>query len=103
MNLGIVVLEYARAIRTKKKSIDGITWSFSTFRNSADLLCLDLTNWSNLQIITLQFADLNRNNDFFFGQAVYMIDLDNIQDKASSDQDMSNTGPRFLISPNGCS
>ena len=31
----------------KKKSIDGITWSFSTFRNSADLLCLDLTNWSN--------------------------------------------------------
>ena len=31
----------------KKKSIDSITWSFSTFRNSADLLCLDLTNWSN--------------------------------------------------------
>ena len=31
----------------KKKSIDGITWSFSTFRNSADLLCLDLNNWSN--------------------------------------------------------
>ena len=30
----------------KKKSIDGITWSFSTFRNSADLLCLDLTNWA---------------------------------------------------------
>ena len=31
----------------KNKSIDGKTWSFSTFRNSADLLCLDLTNWSN--------------------------------------------------------
>ena len=31
----------------RKKSIDGITWLFSTFRNSADLLCLDLTNWSN--------------------------------------------------------
>ena len=30
-----------------KKSIDGITWSFSTFRNSVDLQCLDLTNWSN--------------------------------------------------------
>ena len=31
----------------KKKSIDGITWSFSTFRNSADLQCLNLTTWSN--------------------------------------------------------
>ena len=31
----------------KKKSIDGIIWSFSTFRNSVDVLCLDLTNWSN--------------------------------------------------------
>ena len=30
----------------KKISIDGITWSFSTFRNSADVLCLDL-NWSS--------------------------------------------------------
>ena len=28
----------------RKKPIDGITWSFSTFRNSADSLCLDLTN-----------------------------------------------------------
>ena len=34
----------------KKKSIDGITWSFSTFRNSADLLCLDLTNWSKWRL-----------------------------------------------------
>ena len=31
----------------KKKSIDGITWSFSSFKNSDDLQCLDLTNWSN--------------------------------------------------------
>ena len=31
----------------KKKPIDGITWSFSAFRNSTDLLCLDLTNCSN--------------------------------------------------------
>ena len=31
----------------RRKSFDGITWSFSTFRNSADFQCLDLTNWSN--------------------------------------------------------
>ena len=31
----------------KKRSIDGITWSFSPFRNSANLQCLDLTNWNN--------------------------------------------------------
>ena len=36
MNVGIVVLEYPRAIREEKKNID-----------FADLLCLDLTNWSN--------------------------------------------------------
>ena len=28
----------------RKKYIDGITWSFSTFRNSVDLLCLELTS-----------------------------------------------------------
>ena len=33
MNPGIVILEYAHAIREEKKeSIDGITWSFSLFR-----------------------------------------------------------------------
>ena len=31
----------------RKKSIDRITWSFSTFRNSAGLHSLDLANWSN--------------------------------------------------------
>ena len=34
--MNLVVLEYAQAIREE-------TWLFSTFRNSADLLCLDLT------------------------------------------------------------
>ena len=59
----------------KKKSIDGITWSFSTFSNSADLQCLDMTNWSNPQIITMQFADLNRNGNFRFwpGSVYYAI------------------------------
>ena len=36
-----------RSHQGRETSIDGITWSFSTFRNSAELLCLDLTNWSN--------------------------------------------------------
>ena len=31
----------------KRNSIDGITWSFITFRNSTDLPCPDLPNWSN--------------------------------------------------------
>ena len=38
-----------------KKSINGITWSFSTFRNSADLLCLDLTwlfGWAVYEIVS---------------------------------------------------
>ena len=35
------------SLQGRKKSTDGITWSFCIFRNSADLLCLDLTNWSN--------------------------------------------------------
>uniref|UniRef100_A0A0E9XTD3 Uncharacterized protein n=1 Tax=Anguilla anguilla TaxID=7936 RepID=A0A0E9XTD3_ANGAN len=39
MNLGIVVPEYARAVR-EEKSIDGITWPFSTFRYSADFILL---------------------------------------------------------------
>ena len=60
MNFGIVVLEYARAIREEKMyPIDGITWTFSTCRNS--------DQEKQPQIITLQFADLNRNYNFFFG------------------------------------
>ena len=53
----------------KKKSIDGITWSFSTFRNSWIAM-----PWPDQlrqpQIITLQFADLNRNYIFFWTGSV---------------------------------
>ena len=55
MNLGIVVLEYAWAIREE------LCW----------LAVHRPDQLKQPQIITLQFADLNQNDDFYFGQAVY--------------------------------
>ena len=53
----------------KKKSNWWDNLAFSTFRNSADLQSLDLTNWSNPR--SLQFADVNRNDNFFLdGQCI---------------------------------
>ena len=48
----------------KKKSIEGITCSFSTFRNSADSAVPRPDQLKQPRIITQQLADLNRNYDF---------------------------------------
>ena len=58
MNIGIVILEYARATGE-----DGITIQYIQELCWPDQL-------KQPQIITLQFGDLNRNDNFFFDQAV---------------------------------
>ena len=67
MNLGIVVLEYARAIREEK------FWDNLVIQYIQELCWLVLPRTDQLkqpQIITLQFADINQKL-FFFGQAVF--------------------------------
>ena len=65
MNLGIVNLEYARAIREEK-----IHWCDNLVIKYIQELCwLTVPRPGQLnqaQIITLQFAELNRNDNFFW-------------------------------------
>ena len=61
MNLGIVVLEYARAIRGKNLMV------IQYIQELCLLAVLAVPRPDQLkqpQIITLQFADLNQNNNF---------------------------------------
>ena len=70
MNLGIVVLEYARAIREEKIH----WWDNLVIQYIQELCWLAVPKPDQLKqprIITLQFADLNRNDNSFFGRAVY--------------------------------
>ena len=51
----------------KKNSSDGITWSFSTIQEHCWIAVPRPDQLKQPQIITLQFADLNQNDYFFWG------------------------------------
>ena len=73
MNLGIVVLEYARAIREEKIH----WWDNLAIQYIQELCWLAVPRPDQLkqpQIITLQFVDLNWNDKYFFWtDSVYML------------------------------
>ena len=73
MNLGIVVLENARTIREEIIN----WWDNLVIQYIQELAVPRPDRLKQPQIITLQFADLNQKDDFFFGRAAYNVEVRN--------------------------